>query len=82
MNGEALPHILGILSCWGIPTVIGVPFCPSVGGSSTQLNIVTGGGQQLSMGLSILRPSNMSHWVMVMNSPMVRYSSLTLSAKG
>ena len=82
MNGEALAHNLGTPFCWGIPTVIGVFSCPSVGGSSTQLNIVTGGGQQLSTGLSISRPSNMSRLVMVTNSPMAWHSSLTLSAKG
>ena len=53
MNGEALPHSLGTPSHQGIPMAIGVLSCPSVGGSSTRLNIVTGGGQWLSMGLSI-----------------------------
>ena len=82
MSGEALPHGLGTPACWEIPMVIEVFSCPLVGGSSTWLNMVEGGGRQLSMGLSILRPSNMSHVVMVMNSPMARHNSLTLSAKG
>ena len=82
MNGEALPCGLGIPSCQGIPMVIEVFSCPLVGGSSYQLNMVTGGGQQLSMGLSISRPSNMSHVVMVMNSPTAWLNSLTLSTKG
>ena len=79
MNGEALPHGLGTTACWEIPTTIEVFSCPLVGGSSTWLNMVKGGGQWLSMGLSILRPSNMSHVVMVTNSPMAWHNSLTLS---
>ena len=81
-NWEALPCSLGTPSCWGTPMATGVFSHPSVGGPSTQLNIVAGGGWQLSMGLSISRPSNMSRLVMVTNSPMTRHSSLTLSAKG
>ena len=82
MNGEGLPHGLDTPSHWGIPMAIGVFSCPLVGGPSTQLNIVAGGGWWLSMGLSISRPSNMSRVVMVTNSPMARHNSLTLSAKG
>ena len=82
INGEALPHGLGTPACREIPMVIEVFPCPLVGGSSTQLNMVEGGGWQLSMGLSISRPSNMSHVVMVTNSPMAQHNSLTLSAKG
>ena len=82
MNGEALPHGLGTPACQEIPTAIEVFSCPLVGGSSTWLNMVEGGGRQLSMGLSISRPSNMSRVVMVMNSPTAWHNSLTLSAKG
>ena len=79
-NWEALPHGLGTPSCQGTPMVTGVFSHPSVGGPSTWLNIVAGGGQWLSTGLSISRLSNMSHLVMVTNSPMAKHSSLTLSA--
>ena len=81
MNGEALPRGLDTPSHWGIPMAIGVFSHPLVGGPSTWLNIVAGDGWWLSMGLSILRPSNMSCVVMVTNSPMARHNSLTLSAK-
>ena len=67
---------------WEIPMVIEVFSCLLVGGSSTWLNMVKGGGQQLSTGLSISRLSNMSRVVMVMNSPTAQHNSLTLSAKG
>ena len=53
-----------------------------VGGPSTWLNRVMEGGQQLSMGLSILRSSRMSHLVMVTNSLTARYISFTFSARG
>ena len=56
--------------------------CPLVGESNTRLNMVIGGGWQLSVGLSIWRPSNMSRVVMVTNSPMARHNSLTLSTNG
>ena len=82
INGEALPHGLGTPACQEIPTAIEVFSCPLVWGSSTWLNIVEGGDQWLSTGLSISRPSNMSHVVMVTNSPMAWHNSLTLSAKG
>ena len=81
-NWETLPGSWGTPSCWGILMETGVFPHPSVGGPSTWLNIVTGGGRWLSMGLSISRPSNMSRLVMVTNSPMAQHSSLTLSAKG
>ena len=55
---------------------------PSVGGHSTQLNRVIEGSWQLSMGLSISRPSRMSRLVMVTNSLMARHSSFMLSARG
>ena len=79
-NWEALPCGLGTPSCRGTPMATGVFSRPSVGGPSTWLNIVTGGGQWLSTGLSISGPSNMSRLVMVTNSPTARHSSLTLSA--
>ena len=82
MNGEALPHGLGTPFHWGIPTVIEVFSHPLVGGSSTWLNMVTGDGQWLSMGPSILRPSNMSCVVMVMNSPMAQPILLHSLPKG
>ena len=82
MNGEALPHGLGTSACQEIPMVREIFSCPLVGGSRIQLNMVAGGGRQLSVGLSILRPTNMSHVVMVMNSLMARHNSLTLSTKG
>ena len=81
-NGKALPCILSIPSCQGIPMATGVFSHPSVGGPSTWLNRVTGGSWQLSMGLSISRPSRMSHLVMVTNSLMAWHSSLMLSARG
>ena len=81
-NREGLPSNIGILFCWGIPTVVGVFSCPSVGESNTQPNIVIGGGRWLSIGFSISSPSIISHLVMVANSPMAQHSSLTLSAKG
>ena len=62
-NWEALPSSGGTPSCQGIPMATGVFPCPSVGGPNTQLNIVAGGGQWLSTGLSISRPSNMSDLV-------------------
>ena len=55
---------------------------PLVGGPSTQLNRVAEGGQQLSVGLSNLTPSRMSHLVMVTNSLTAKHSSFILSAKG
>ena len=81
-NGETLSHGLGTPFCWEILVEIGISSCLSDGGPNTQLNIVAGGGWQLSMGLSISKPSNMSHFIIFMNSPMAWHSSLTLSAKG
>ena len=81
-NGWALPHGLSIPFCQGIPMAASVVSHPSVGGPSTQLIRVTEGGQWLSVGLSILRPSRMFHLVMVINSLMAKHSSFTLSAKG
>ena len=54
MNGEALPRGLGTASRWEILTVIDVFSCPLDGGSSIRLNMVEGGGQQLSMGPILL----------------------------
>ena len=56
-------------------------FCPSVGGSSTRLNRVVEGGWQLSLGLTISRPSRTSHLVMITNSAMARHTSLTSPPK-
>ena len=81
-NEEGLLHNLGTPVSQGIPMAVVVFSCPSVGEPSTWLNMVAGGHQQLSMGLSISTPSKMSHLVMVTNSPMAWHSSLTLSAKG
>ena len=55
---------------------------PLVGGPSTQLNRVMEGGQWPSAGLSISRPSRMSHLVMVTHSLMAKHSSFMLSGKG
>ena len=55
---------------------------PLVGGPSTQLNRVAEGSQWLSVGLSISRPSRVSHLVMVTNSLMAKHSSFMLSARG
>ena len=44
VNREGLPCNIGILFCWGIPTVVGVFSHPSVGESNTWPNIVIGGG--------------------------------------
>ena len=71
------PHPAGELQWQQVFSLV-----PQLGGPSTWLNIVAGGGRWLSMGLSISRPSNMSHLVMVTNSPTARHSSLTLSTKG
>ena len=60
----------------------GVVSRPWVGGPSTQLNRVAEGSRWLSVDLSILRPSRMSHLVMVTNSLMAKHSSFMLSAKG
>ena len=81
-NRRALHHGLNILDCCGISMAASGVFHPSVGGSSTQLNRVVEGSWQLSLGLTILRPSRTSRLVMITNSPMARHSSLTLSTKG
>ena len=81
-NRWALPHSFNIPDCHGISMAVSGVFRPLVGGSSTQLNRVMEGSWQLSLGLTILRPSRMSRLVMITNSPMARHSSLTLSAKG
>ena len=81
-NGWALPCSLNIPDCHGISTAASGVFHPLVGGSSTQLNRVMDGSWWLSLGLTISRPSRMSHLVMITNSPMARHSSLTLSTKG
>ena len=81
-NGCALPHSLNIPDCCGISMAACGVFHPSVGGSSTWLNRVMEGSRQLSLGLTISRPSRTSHLVMITNSPMARHSSLTLSTKG
>ena len=62
--------------------VAGVVLLPLFGGPSTQLNRVMEGGWQLSMGLSISRPSRMSCLIMVTNSLTARHSSFMLSARG
>ena len=81
-NGWALPHGLSIPFCQGIPMVASVVSHPSAAGPSTWLNRVTEGGQWLSMGLSISRPSRMSCLVMVTNSLMARHSSFMVSTRG
>ena len=81
-NGWALPCSLNIPFCWGIPMATSVVSHPSVGGPITQLNRVMEGSWQLSMGLSISRPSRMSRLVMVTNSLMARHSSFMLSTRG
>ena len=82
INREALPCGLGTPACWEIPKAKEFFSCPLVGESSTQLNMVIGGGWQLSVGLSIPRPSNMSHVVVVMNSPHGLEQFSSISAKG
>ena len=62
--------------------VTGILSHPLGGGPSTQLNRVTGGGQWLSMGLSISRPSSMSHLVIVTNSLTAWHRSLMLFTRG
>ena len=79
---EGLPCNIGILFCWGIPMAVGVFSHPSVGESNAQPNTVIGYGRWLSISFSISSPSIISHLVIVMNSPTVWHSSLTLSPKG
>ena len=67
-DGWDLPLGLSILVGWEVSPAASIASCLSVGGPSTQLNIVEENGQQTLTGSSILRPSNMSPLVIFTNS--------------
>ena len=69
-NGWALPLGLSILVGWEVSLVAGIISTLLAGGSSTWPNIVAEDGQWPPVGSSILRPSNISLFVIFMHSCM------------